>query len=219
MRLQPRIDPQMVEMTSHVLRQPIGLHLTLNSFRLGELQGARDLATMVELTDDMHLRMQWTRHAMDEGKHAYLFAKRLVELGGEPGPMPPEMDFLEMLRTRANGYDVHAKKVAGEKLDDADVIRFFAAAKIVEENAHASLVMYHEALGADFGTRKVIETVAIDEEYHISYVNAEIEKLRSRFPKEMNEMIALYHDLYPGVYADFNEALLARLEPIALGEG
>ena len=137
MRPMPHIDPQLIAMTSHVLRQPVGLHLTLNSFRLGELQGCQDLAVMVELTDDMHYRMQWSRHAMDEGKHAYLFAKRLTEVGGQPGPMPAEMDFLELLRTRAKGYDIHAKKIANEKLNDPEIIRFFAAAKIVEENAHA----------------------------------------------------------------------------------
>lgn len=153
---------------------------------------------------------------MDEGKHAWLFAKRLREVGGEPGPMPPEMDFLEMLRERARGYSVHEKRVAGEKLNDEEIVRFFAAAKIVEENAHASLILYHLSLGTDFGTKKLIETVAVDEEFHIEYVNAELEKLRRRMPRQVDEMVQLYGDVYPSVYEDFNAQLMARLEPIAL---
>jgi hypothetical protein len=31
-------------------------------------------------------------------------------------------------------------------------------------------------------------------------------------------MVDLYSDAYAGVYNDFNEQLLSRLEPIALGE-
>src|SRR5262245_1067271 len=57
-------------------------------YRDAELQGAALLLRLVKLmTGDPEAQVQLTRHVADEARHAWLWTKRITDLGGMPMPV------------------------------------------------------------------------------------------------------------------------------------
>lgn len=174
----PPVDPQQaIEFLTPALRHPKVKLFVLNNFRLGELKGTRDLAMFVELIEDPAVKARVIRHTGDEGRHQYILAKRMIELGGVAAlePVPKEFDFLAALTEagRASGQprDVEEKILANSPtITHRDLIGFVVGAHRVEKDALDFLQVVWQSCGADLGTRRVIEDIACDEEFHVRYL-------------------------------------------------
>jgi rubrerythrin len=175
----PQIDMQQaVEFMTPVLRNTKVKLFVLNNFRVGELRGARDLSAFVELIEDPGVKAKVIRHTADEGRHQYMLAKRMIELGGAESlkPVAKEFDFLEQLaesgRAAQAGRRVIEEKIAaGAPLSNRDLVGFAVGAHRVEKDALEFLNVVWQSCGTDLGTRRVIEEIACDEEYHVRYLS------------------------------------------------
>ena len=174
----PEFDMQQaIDFMTPALRQPKVKLFVLNNFRAGELRGARDLSAFVELIEDPAVKAKVIRHTGDEGRHQYILAKRMIELGGVRTlrPVAKEFDFLEQLseagRAAQEGRrDLEGKIMAGAALNNRDLVGFAVSAQRVEVDALQFLNAVWESCGTDLGTRRVIEDICCDEEYHVRYL-------------------------------------------------
>src|SRR6185369_3106755 len=123
----PQIDPQQaIEFLTPVLRHSKAKLFVLNNFRVGEVRGARDLSAFVELVEDPGVKAKIIRHTADEGRHQYMLAKRMIELGGVDAlrPVGKEFDFLEQLseagRTQGGRRDIETKVAANAPVTNSD---------------------------------------------------------------------------------------------------
>jgi hypothetical protein len=175
----PELDMQQaVDFMTPALRHQKVKLFVLNNFRVGELRGARDLAAFVDLIEDPGVKAKVIRHTADEGRHQYVLAKRMIELGGVQSlrPVAKEFDFLEQLseagRAAQNGRrDIEGKIVAGAPLSNRDLVGFAVGAHRVEVDALQFLHVVWQSCGVDLGTRRVIEDIACDEEFHVRYLS------------------------------------------------
>ncbi|MFQ5667612.1 MAG: hypothetical protein ACE5I7_14465 [Candidatus Binatia bacterium] len=172
-------------MTPALQNQKVKLFV-LNNFRVGELRGARDLSAFVELIDDPAVKAKVIRHTADEGRHQYILAKRMIEIAGVHAlrPVAKEFDFLEQLseagRAAQGGRQVIEEKIlAGAPLHNRDLVGFAVGAHRVEVDALQFLRVVWQSCGVDFGTRRVIEDIACDEEYHVRYLGELIQQFES----------------------------------------
>jgi len=175
----PQFDMQQaVDFMTPALSNPKVKLFVLNNFRVGELRGARDLSAFVELIDDPGVKAKVIRHTADEGRHQYILAKRMIELGGTDSlrPVAKEFDFLEQLSeagraAQGGNRDLEEKIIAGVPLRNRDLIGFAVGAHRVEVDALQFLHVVWQSCGVDLGTRRVIEDIACDEEYHVHYLS------------------------------------------------
>jgi len=174
----PQIDPQQaIDFMTPVLRNPKVKLFVLNNFRVGELRGARDLSAFVELIDDPGVKAKVIRHTADEGRHQYMLAKRMMELGGVGAlrPVDREFDFIEQLseagKAAQSGRQVLEEKVvARAPITNHDLVGFAVGAHRIEKDALEFLHIVWQSCGVDLGTRRLIEEIAADEEYHVRYL-------------------------------------------------
>jgi len=174
----PQIDTQQaIDFMTPAMRNAKIKLFVLNNFRAGELRGARDLSAFVELIDDPGVKAKVIRHTSDEGRHQYLLAKRMIEIGGMQTlrPVAKEFDFLEQLSeagraAQAGRRDLEEKIIAGAPLANRDLVGFAVGAHRVEKDALEFLHVVWQSCGVDLGTRRVIEDIAADEEYHVRYL-------------------------------------------------
>jgi bacterioferritin (cytochrome b1) len=182
----PQIDPQQaIDFMTPALRNPKVKLFVLNSFRVGELRGARDLSAFVELVDDLGVKAKVIRHTADEGRHQYILAKRMIELGGTGAlrPVAKEFNFLEQLaeagRVAQGGRrDIEGKIAAGAPIANRDLVGFAVGAQRIERDALGFLQIVWQSCGVDLGTRRVIEDIAADEEYHVRYLTELIKQFQ-----------------------------------------
>jgi hypothetical protein len=174
----PQFDMQQaVDFMTPVLGNAQVKLFVLNNFRVGELRGTRDLAAFVDLIEDGGVKAKVIRHTADEGRHQYILAKRMIEIGGTSSirPVAKEFDFLEQLSeagraSQAGRRDIEEKIVAGAPLSNHDLIGFAVGAHRVEVDALQFLHAVWQSCGVDLGTRRLIEDIACDEEYHVRYL-------------------------------------------------
>jgi rubrerythrin len=182
----PQIDMQQaIDFMTPALGNTKVKLFVLNSFRVGELRGTRDLSVFVDLIADPGVKAKVIRHTSDEGRHQYLLAKRMIELGGVSAirPVAKEFDFLEQLseagRAAQEGRrDLEEKVIAGAPLSNRDLIGFAVGARRVEVDALEFLNVVWQSCGVDLGTRRVIEEIACDEEYHVRYLTELIKQFQ-----------------------------------------
>ncbi len=212
----PQFDMQQaVDFMTPVLRHhPVKLFV-LNNFRVGELRGARDLAAFVDLIEDPTVKAKVIRHTADEGRHQYLLAKRMIEIGGASTlrPVAKEFDFLQQLSeagqaAQAGRRDVEAKIIAGAPLTNRDLIGFAVGAHRVEVDALQFLNVVWQSCGVDLGTRRLIEEIACDEEYHVRYLGELIEQFRD---EGFAEDIGAQRDLVNRINDELGAAMDARM--------
>src|SRR4029077_10623347 len=86
--------------------RPNGTGALLNLVRASEVRGAADLTCLADVIADEELRMDVTRHAADEARHAYLLVRRMQEIGFAPSRLPAAVDRTEAVVAQCHGRDV-----------------------------------------------------------------------------------------------------------------
>ncbi len=196
----PQIDPQQaIDFMTPVLRNTKAKLFVLNSFRVGEVRGARDLSAFVELIVDPGVKAKVIRHTADEGRHQYLLAKRMIEVAGVAAlrPVAKELDFLEQLseagRAASSGRQpLEEKIIAQTPIENRDLVGFAVGAHRIEKDALDFLHIVWQSCGMDLGTRRVIEDIAADEEYHVRYLSELIRQFQDEgFTEELRAQQAI----------------------------
>ena len=172
-----------------------------------EADGGRDLVRAAELTDDPMLRRKFLVHARDERRHAAMFYARGIALrssladpclGSVPNWLPP-----------------------GERgLDDLQVDRESEAALLAflhlsEKSATRDFAIYRDVLVADPPTRALFDRIVRDEESHMRYTLAELDRVsqnsrdRHLWKARLSRLWKAYLRLASGVAAMLSTLVLS----------
>jgi bacterioferritin (cytochrome b1) len=136
-------------------RTPVEREVLLYSYyRDGEIHGAGLLYRLLRWWKDPEAQTLLSEHLADETRHAWLWTRRIRELGAAPVEIP-------------DGYQTRIGRKAGMVRDLVDLL---ALTVVVEQRA---LRRYREHLKrADVPepTREVLEQVTRDEGWHIDWI-------------------------------------------------
>ena len=139
-------DPRMIELMSY--------------YRDAELHGATLLLRLIKMMDDPDAQVKLAAHLADETRHAWLWTKRINDLGGEPMKI-------------ADGY----QKRVGRRTIPRSILEILALTVVVEERSFARYVEHMEIHNPDPQTLEVLQDVTNDEKWHMSWIRNKLVEL------------------------------------------
>jgi len=134
-----------------------------------EADGGRDLVRAAELVDDPVLRRRFHAHARDEARHAALFRARGLALRSQFPGEEKDVVTAEWLAPGERGLD-------DLRVEDEDAASLLAFIHLSESAAARDFGQYREVLANDPLTRAVFDRILRDEEFHMHYSLAELER-------------------------------------------
>ena len=169
----------------------------LSYYRDAELHGANLLMRLLKLMDDPDAQVKLSLHLSDETHHAWLWTKRISDLGGAPIRL-------------ADGYQTRI----GVRTVPRTLIDLLALTVVVEERAQARYEEHAGRPNVDAETLEVLHAVTKDEKWHISWIKAKLDELAAKEGAEERARVAMerYREIDERVYAD-----LAAMEREAFG--
>jgi bacterioferritin (cytochrome b1) len=186
------------------------LVLLFNYYRDAELRGANLLFRLMSHLEDADSQVKLSLHFAEETHHAWLWTKRIADLGGAPGKV-------------ADGYQTRI----GLRVIPRNLIDILALTVVVEERSFQRYTEHAARADVDPETRKVLEQVSHDEKWHISWIRAKLEELAKQTEggiDKMNEAMARYREIDAQVYAELQQkerevfgAAPAATHPLTVG--
>jgi rubrerythrin len=166
-------DPRMVELMSY--------------YRDAELHGATLLLRLTKLMDDPDAQVKLSLHLAEETHHAWLWTKRITDMGGEPMKV-------------SGGYQTRI----GMRTVPRTLVDLLALTVVVEERAYARYQEHAARPGVDEETLKVLGEVTKDEKWHISWVRGKLFELAGEAGGEERANAALekYREIDREVYQE-----------------
>jgi bacterioferritin (cytochrome b1) len=165
----------------------------MSYYRDAELHGAGLLLRLMKLmADDPDAQIKLTLHVAEETQHAWLWTKRMMELGGGPVKV-------------AAGYQTQI----GKRTVPRSLVDLIALTIVVEERSFARYREHAARPHVDEATRRVLETVSKDEKWHIAWMKNKLRELTADDPEaaeRARQMTERYREIDAQVYGD----LLAR---------
>jgi len=162
--------------------------LTLFSYyRDAELRGATLLLKLLQRTEDPDAQVKLTKHLEDETRHAWLWTKRITDLGG----VPVKVD---------DGYQTRIGREVGLP---RTLEHLFALTIVVEERAQRRYSAHAASPTVDAETRAVLHEVTKDEKWHLSWIEHKLREMVGRDGQErVDALLARYRDVDARVFAD-----------------
>jgi rubrerythrin len=160
-------------------------------YRDAELHGANLLLRLIKILDDDDAQVKLSLHVAEETQHAWLWTKRITDMGASP------MRVLDGYQTRI-----------GKRTIPRSIIDLLALTIVVEERAYTRYVEHMGRENVDEETRKVLKAVTKDEKWHISWIKAKLEEIAAREeggPERAKEMMARYREIDRAIYAQLAE--------------
>lgn len=142
----------------------------LLQFATVEADGGRDLVRAAELTQDPQLRRRLLVHARDEARHAGLFRKRGLELRAALPRSVSEVSREDWIAPGEKGLD----DLRVEDENDATLLAFI---HLSETAAARDFANYCKVLAHDPPTCAVFQKILRDEEFHMRYSLAELNRI------------------------------------------
>jgi bacterioferritin (cytochrome b1) len=172
--------------------------LIFSFYRDAELRGARLLFNLLGHLKDADSQLKMSKHLADETRHAWLWTRRIADLGGAPVLV-------------ADGYQRRLGLRTGVP---KSIVEILALTVVVEERAQ-SRYMAHAALpNVDEATREVLKAVTEDETWHLSWIEKKMREVAREDGNESAADAALerYREIDRDVYATLaaDEAFLMR---------
>lgn len=172
--------------------------LIFSFYRDAELRGARLLFNLLGHLDDADSQVKLSKHLSDETRHAWLWTRRIADLGGAPIKVP-------------DGYQRRLGLRAGVP---KGIVELLGLTVVVEERAQ-SRYMAHAALpDVDRETREVLKAVTEDETWHLSWIEKKMREIARRegSDHEADRVLQRYREIDREVYATLaaDEAALMR---------
>jgi bacterioferritin (cytochrome b1) len=173
--------------------------LLMNYYRDAELRGANLLLRLMPHLDDPDSQTKLTLHLADETRHAWLWTKRINDLGGAPAKV-------------ADGYQTRI----GLRVMPRTLLDILALTVVVEERSFQRYTEHARRPDVDAETRAVLHEVTKDEKWHIAWIKAKLEEIApgAGGPDRMHEALERYREVDRQVY----DELLAK-ERAAYAEG
>lgn len=166
-------DPRMIQLMSY--------------YRDAELHGAALLLRLIKIVDDPDAQVKLSAHLADETRHAWLWTKRINEMGGEPMKID-------------DGY----QKRVGRKTMPRTLLDYLALTVVVEERSFARYMEHIKNHAPDPETMQVLEDVTSDEKWHMSWIrNKLVEVARAEGDESLGEnAIEKYRRIDAEVYGE-----------------
>jgi bacterioferritin (cytochrome b1) len=167
-------------------------------YRDAELRGARLLFNLLHHVKDAEAQLKMSRHLADETRHAWLWTKRIADLGAAPVMID-------------DGYQRRLGLRTGVPKDLIDLL---ALTVVVEERAR-SRYMHHAALpNVDAETLAVLKAVTEDESWHLSWIERQMREIAKEQgnPQRADQALERYRAIDREVYATLaaDEELLMK---------
>jgi bacterioferritin (cytochrome b1) len=172
--------------------------LIFSFYRDAELRGARLLFNIIGHLKDADSQLKMTKHLSDETRHAWLWTRRISELGGTPVFVP-------------DGYQRRLGMRIGVP---RGIVEVLGLTVVVEERAQ-SRYMAHAALpNVDEATLEVLKAVSEDETWHLSWIEKKMRDVAREegSANKADEILKKYRTIDREVYATLaaDEAALFR---------
>src|SRR5271167_922315 len=136
----------------------------MSFYREAELHGARLLLVMHNHLRDPDSQIKLTRHLADEARHAFLWTKRISDMGGTPHNI-------------TDGYQHRLGLRFGVPKDTIDLL---ALTSVAESRALERYRSHAQQEGVDDNTLEVLKAVSADEKWHLAWVDAKIIEIAER---------------------------------------
>ena len=142
----------------------------LAAFSLAERGSMLDMLSAVETTTRRDMRRKYFLHALDEGRHAILFADRVRALG-EVGRAEAALE--------DSGQILEAGIVGGQSLfERLGEVEFLAFVQVAEADAVEQFHVYLDRGLPDEATQAQLRVILKDEVFHVTYSRAEVDRYR-----------------------------------------
>jgi len=156
-------------------------------YRDAELRGATLLLKLLQRMDDPDAQVKLTKHLEDEVRHAWLWTKRITDLGG----VPEKVD---------DGYQ---RRIGLEVGIPRTLEQLLALTIVVEERALSRYLTHGAASEVDADTRLVLHEVTKDEKWHLSWIEHKLRELAGPDgAARVDEMLTRYREVDRRVFAD-----------------
>ena len=167
-------------------------------YRDAELRGARLLFNLLSHMTDGDSLLKMTAHLADETRHAFLWTKRISDLGGTP-------IILDDGYQRRLGLRTGVPKT---------VLDLLALTVVVEERAQSRYNAHMALPNVDAETMEVLKSVTKDESWHLSWIEKEMHEMAKRqgHEEQADKALERYRKIDREVYATIaaDEAELMR---------
>jgi hypothetical protein len=179
--------------------------LIYSYYRDAEMHGSHLLLRLMRLLRDPASQVNLTRHLSDEARHAWLWTRRIRDLGRAP------------MRVE-DGYQVRMGRRTGMTRDPLDLL---ALTYVAENRAVARYEEHQKRPDVSPETREVLEAVTGDEFWHIKWIHEKaVEMAEEAGGAELaEESIAHYQEIDRAVlaeFAEFEEALQKHAARLAV---
>ncbi|MBF6567983.1 MAG: ferritin-like domain-containing protein [Candidatus Binataceae bacterium] len=161
--------------------------LIFSFYRDAELRGARLLFNLIGHLKGADAQLRMSRHLADETRHAWLWTKRISDLGGAPVMID-------------DGYQRRLGLRTGVP---KSIIDLLALTVVVEERARSRYEAHAALPDVDPETREVLKAVTEDETWHLAWIEREMRELARAQGEEQQADAALerYRTIDREVYA------------------
>jgi bacterioferritin (cytochrome b1) len=167
------------------------LVVLFNYYRDAELRGANLLFRLMSHLDDADSQIKLSKHFAEETEHAWLWTKRIADLGGTPTKV-------------ADGYQTRI----GLRVIPRTLIDILALTVVVEERSYQRYTEHAAWPEVDPETLAVLRQVSKDEKWHIAWMRGKLEQLAAATEDgidKMNEALARYRKIDQQVYGELLE--------------
>ncbi|MFT4572300.1 MAG: rubrerythrin [Hyphomicrobiaceae bacterium] len=160
-------------------------------YRDAEIRGAGLLMKMMQREKDPEAQVLFSRHIDDETRHAWMWTRRIKQIGGLPVEVP-------------DGYQRRLGKALGIP---TSLIHLFALTVVVEERS-AKRYMEHAASPiCDEETRAILTEITKDEKWHVAWMEDWLYKMAAERDSEnkAREQLARFRELEEEVFTEMKE--------------
>jgi len=172
--------------------------LIFSFYRDAELRGARLLFNLLGHLKDSDAQIKMSKHLSDETRHAWLWTKRIADLGG----VPLHID---------DGYQRRLGLRTGVP---KTIIDLLALTVVVEERAQSRYNAHAALPEVDPETREVLKAVTEDESWHLAWIEKKLREIAREQGAEQaaDQALDRYRRIDREVYATLaaDEAELMR---------
>ena len=168
------IDPKLIQLFSY--------------YRDAELRGATLLLKLTARVEDPESQVKLSQHLADETRHAWLWTKRITDLGYEPVHVE-------------DGYQTRIGRAVGIP---RSLIDLFALTVVVEQRAQRRYLEHARRKDVDTETLDILHEVTKDEKWHIGWINDELHGMARANGGEsaLRDTLYRYRDIDKQVVAD-----------------
>jgi rubrerythrin len=168
------VDPRIIHLYSY--------------YRDAELRGSTLLLKLIMRVDDSETQVKLSKHLADETRHAWLWTKRIADLGAAP------VRVTDGYQTRL-GQEIGIPKT---------LIDLFALTVVVEERAQRRYLEHAQRPDVDPETLHILHEVTKDEKWHIGWIKNKLKELACANGGEDKASAALerYREIDRKVVAD-----------------